>query len=261
MLVWEPRRVVPTYAVPPADVDGEVAAAPATADEPRRPGTTLPRLGDRPVLDPSDPVRRAHDRRRAAAHPRARRRARRSGFRPADPELDGYVIARLRGLRRVVRGGRAQRRPPARPVPPDRHRPQLAARAGRARRRGARGVHAARTCCSSRRCRSATTCRGGRAHRPARAERHAHRVRLQGPGVVLVARRRPTTSPGPTAAPLREAAEVDGPHRVLQRARRRGRRRRAARAPGHALVALSASSDRSRFLSDCVTFVTRTSLT
>ena len=29
MLVWEPRRVVPTYAVPIGDIDGEIVPAPA----------------------------------------------------------------------------------------------------------------------------------------------------------------------------------------------------------------------------------------
>src|SRR6266536_6710819 len=50
LLVWEPKRIVPTSAVPDADVDGELAEA--TADQP---ATSEPRLGDRAVLDPSVP--------------------------------------------------------------------------------------------------------------------------------------------------------------------------------------------------------------
>src|SRR3954447_17927550 len=52
MLVWEPGRVVPSCAVPLADVAGEVAGAPDdVADAP----TDLPRLGDRPIPDPRIP--------------------------------------------------------------------------------------------------------------------------------------------------------------------------------------------------------------
>lgn len=89
LVVWEPRRVVPTYAVPEADVHAELVPAPAV-DVPRRPV----RLGaDGPgVLDPStgfgahtcdgEPltVRAGDDERPDAA------------FRPADPDLAGYVL-------------------------------------------------------------------------------------------------------------------------------------------------------------------------
>ena len=56
MLVWEPRRVVPSYAVPAEDVLGRlvpaaVAAAPVTHDA----GFAMPALSRRPVLDPSVP--------------------------------------------------------------------------------------------------------------------------------------------------------------------------------------------------------------
>ena len=198
VLVWEPKRVVPSYAVPAGDIDAELGARGRSTAATGVPATGAPQLGGRPVLRPERPVRGPHRRRRAGDVAR-RRRARPAALPPADDELDGYVRARLRGLRRLVRGGRAQRRPPARPVPPDRHRPQLAPRAGRARRRRARRVHAARTCCSSRRCRSATTCRADDvAPDLLRAERHPHHVRVQGPGVVPGRCRTPTTSPGPT---------------------------------------------------------------
>ena len=52
-MVWEPRRVVPAYAVPSADLLAEVVpsggASGGTSDLPS------PMLGDRPVLDPSVP--------------------------------------------------------------------------------------------------------------------------------------------------------------------------------------------------------------
>jgi uncharacterized protein (DUF427 family) len=87
LLVWEPKRIVPSYAVPVADVSAEIALAPdATADLP----ADVPELAGRPVLDPSIPfavhttdgepvVVRAGDRTAA-------------GFRPADPELADHVI-------------------------------------------------------------------------------------------------------------------------------------------------------------------------
>jgi hypothetical protein len=59
MLVWEPRRVVPTYAVPVEDVVGEINAAPlGDSAEPRPAGIAAmgaPRLGDRVVFDPTIP--------------------------------------------------------------------------------------------------------------------------------------------------------------------------------------------------------------
>ena len=52
LVVWEPRRVVPTYAVPEADVRGELVPAPAV-DVPQKPGhpvvglTVAPASGNR----------------------------------------------------------------------------------------------------------------------------------------------------------------------------------------------------------------------
>ena len=98
LLVWEPRRVVPTYAVPESDVDAEVV--------PGGPGATgegmgvdaigMPYLGDRPVLDPSIPfsVRstegEALEVRRDGACAEA--------FRAADPDLEGYLIVDFDGF-------------------------------------------------------------------------------------------------------------------------------------------------------------------
>jgi hypothetical protein len=57
LLVWEPKRVVPTYAVPITDVAADVvpddAGAPATAEHVDARGA--PQLLGRPVYDPSIP--------------------------------------------------------------------------------------------------------------------------------------------------------------------------------------------------------------
>jgi uncharacterized protein (DUF427 family) len=88
-LVWEPKRVVPSYAVPEADVLAGLTAAavpPVAAENP------LPLGEGPPVLDPSTPF---------AAHTAGgtsmtvvtdRGRAEHAAFRPSDPDLDGYVV-------------------------------------------------------------------------------------------------------------------------------------------------------------------------
>lgn len=87
-IVWEPRRVVPSFALPVADIDGSlVAAEPDVAEE------HAVRLGDGPaVLDPSTGFTfhstqgRSFDIvTRTATMPAA-------AFAPADADLDGYVI-------------------------------------------------------------------------------------------------------------------------------------------------------------------------
>ena len=93
-LVWEPRRVVPSYAVPAGDIAGElVPAAPAApAGAADQAGVWIPDVTDRPVLDPTVAFAvhttpgqvvtvRAGGQDRAAA-----------GFCPADPDLAGYVV-------------------------------------------------------------------------------------------------------------------------------------------------------------------------
>jgi uncharacterized protein (DUF427 family) len=95
LLVWEPKRIVPTYAVPEQDVAAAIAPDGAVADEPEGvPAIGGMRTGAPPVavLDPSipfavhtadgDPVTlRTRDGTGEAA-----------GFRPADPALAGYVV-------------------------------------------------------------------------------------------------------------------------------------------------------------------------
>ena len=94
MLVWEPKRVVPTYAVPVEDVAGEILSEPRTetGDVEGRGASPLaaPQLAGRTVFDPSvpfavrttagDPLVIAAGGREAAA------------FRAEDAALAGYVI-------------------------------------------------------------------------------------------------------------------------------------------------------------------------
>jgi uncharacterized protein (DUF427 family) len=75
VLVWEPRRVVPSYGVPVADIRGELAPAPASGDA--VPG----------VLHPGIPF----DVHTAAGEPVAIAGRAGAGFRLADEELAGYV--------------------------------------------------------------------------------------------------------------------------------------------------------------------------
>ena len=54
LLVWEPHRIVPSYAVPGDDVTAElVPAEPAAAGAAGTVGALIPELSARPVLDPS----------------------------------------------------------------------------------------------------------------------------------------------------------------------------------------------------------------
>ena len=100
-LVWEPRRVVPTYAVPTAALSAQLVPAGAESGddeaEVARPaasdaGVRLPGVSSRPVLDPTVPFDAhscpgtafdviAGDETGAAA-----------AYQPDDPDLAGYVI-------------------------------------------------------------------------------------------------------------------------------------------------------------------------
>ncbi len=93
LLVWEPRRIVPSYAVPDSDVAAELGPAdPAPAATTGAIGVRVPELSERPVLDPSVPFAvhstegRAADLRAGAQHRPG------AGFYPADPDLAGYVL-------------------------------------------------------------------------------------------------------------------------------------------------------------------------
>lgn len=87
-IVWEPRRIVPSFGVPIDDIDGSlVAAAPAVAEERAVQVDSGP-----PVLDPSTgftfhtEVGQSFDIARAASLLPA------AAFEPADTDFDGYVI-------------------------------------------------------------------------------------------------------------------------------------------------------------------------
>jgi uncharacterized protein (DUF427 family) len=95
LLVWEPKRVVPSYAIPDADIAGEIAAGPGSSVASPC-DADVPQLLGRPVLDPSVPFSvhttdgepvtvRAHGREAA-------------GFRAADAEIGGHVILAFEGF-------------------------------------------------------------------------------------------------------------------------------------------------------------------
>jgi uncharacterized protein (DUF427 family) len=93
MLVWEPLRIVPTYAVPLEDIDADVTVAdgadPAPAGDPTAGAV---RLGDREVLDPTIPfATHTTDGRPLVIRTRGEEREA-AAFRPSDPALDGYAI-------------------------------------------------------------------------------------------------------------------------------------------------------------------------
>ncbi|OBK76710.1 DUF427 domain-containing protein [Mycobacterium sp. 1274761.0] len=90
-LVWEPRRIVPGYAVPAAALTAHLLPAGAESGD-RYTGFTLPDVSDRPLLDPSVPF---------PVHSCAGtvydviagdETAGSAAFAPDDPDLDGYVV-------------------------------------------------------------------------------------------------------------------------------------------------------------------------
>src|SRR3954454_14110157 len=87
-LVWEPGRVVPSYAVPGDDIAGEIVAAPDGV--PPLPAD-LPRLGARPIMAPRVPFA-VHSTDGEAVTIRAAFGREAAGFRLRDPDLDGYVV-------------------------------------------------------------------------------------------------------------------------------------------------------------------------
>jgi uncharacterized protein (DUF427 family) len=92
-LVWEPRRVVPSYAVPVEDVRAElVPAGPAAAAVTDDTGFRMPDVSSRPVLDPSIPFA-VHTAEGQVVDLLAGGQSRPgAGFRVADADLAGYVV-------------------------------------------------------------------------------------------------------------------------------------------------------------------------
>jgi uncharacterized protein (DUF427 family) len=92
LLVWEPRRVVPTYAVPVADVRGTVVPVGPAAHAAAGAGAPFPAFSRRPVLDPSVPFG-AHTTAGTVADVRIGDTTRNgAALLPDDPDLAGYVV-------------------------------------------------------------------------------------------------------------------------------------------------------------------------
>jgi uncharacterized protein (DUF427 family) len=91
-LVWEPRRVVPTYAVPLAALSGQLVPAGAESGADEDVGVRLPAISSRPILDPSVPFD-AHSCAGTAYDVIAgEETGGAAAFRPDDPDLADYVI-------------------------------------------------------------------------------------------------------------------------------------------------------------------------
>jgi uncharacterized protein (DUF427 family) len=100
VLVWEPKRIVPTYAVPDADIEGELVSAPPAATEQLDDvvDAGAPRLGDRVVYDPSVPfsVHTADGEVLVVRVPGADRDV--DAFRVGDPDLASFVLLDFAGF-------------------------------------------------------------------------------------------------------------------------------------------------------------------
>jgi uncharacterized protein (DUF427 family) len=91
-LVWEPRRVVPTYAVPMAALTAQLVPAGAESGADEDVGVRLPAISSRPILDPTVPFA-AHSCTGTAYDVVAGEETGGSAaFRPNDPDLADYVI-------------------------------------------------------------------------------------------------------------------------------------------------------------------------
>ncbi len=142
LLVWEPRRVTPAFAVPVEDVEGALESA-------GTPRALTDAESNRPVLDPSIPFD-AHTVLGEALKIHTGAGIPIDAFRIEDPQLER---PRGGGLRRagLVRGGDAAGVASAGPVPPHR-RPHDGCACGHVPRRGRGGRHGRRPRCSARRC-------------------------------------------------------------------------------------------------------------
>jgi uncharacterized protein (DUF427 family) len=99
LLVWEPGRVVPSYAVPGEDITADLLPADITAaDATGVIGARMPELSGRPVLDPSVPFAMHTAKGRAADLSAAGQHRPAAAFYPADPDLAGYVVLDFRAF-------------------------------------------------------------------------------------------------------------------------------------------------------------------
>ena len=90
-LVWEPRRVVPTYAVPTAALTVNLVPAGAESGD-EDAGYRLPNVSSRPVLDPSVPFATHTCPGTAFDVIAGEETGARAAFRPDDPDLADYII-------------------------------------------------------------------------------------------------------------------------------------------------------------------------
>jgi uncharacterized protein (DUF427 family) len=92
LLVWEPRRVVPSYAVPISDVRAELVPVAPLDEVVDDVGLRLPAVSDRPVLDPSIPFDvHTTDGSPVEVRPSSGTSSGR-GFVPSDPDLAEHVV-------------------------------------------------------------------------------------------------------------------------------------------------------------------------
>jgi uncharacterized protein (DUF427 family) len=94
MLVWEPKRIVPAYAVPVADIDGQLSGEPAASASESSVAAAIDgsQFAGRRVFDPSVPfsVHTSEGERLRIHAAGADRDA--AAFRPFDADLAGYVL-------------------------------------------------------------------------------------------------------------------------------------------------------------------------
>jgi uncharacterized protein (DUF427 family) len=93
LLLWEPRRVVPTYAVPAVDVVATLAPAgsadPAAHEDV---GLRLPEVSSRLILDPRIPFAAHTSAGTSLDVESAGQALPGAAFRPADPDLADYIV-------------------------------------------------------------------------------------------------------------------------------------------------------------------------
>ncbi|EHI45983.1 LOW QUALITY PROTEIN: hypothetical protein OPAG_04479, partial [Rhodococcus opacus PD630] len=239
VLVWEPRRVVPTYAVPAEDIDAELSPEPTDsvpAEGAGDVGFALPDVTTLPVLDPrvpfsvhsteGEPVA-LHRRRRVCPGVPARRRG-----------PDRVRGSRFRRLRPLARGGRRDRRSSARPVPAHRRSPHVPPYPGDAGRHPPRR-HSARENAVRNTASGPLLPAARRRRRGTSTECDDVVLRLQGRGRLPVrGHRRRSASRHRVAirrAPRRRVGS-SGARGLLRRAARSGRRRCGPASAGDSLV-------------------------
>lgn len=91
ILLWEPRRIVPSYAVPADDIDAELVSAASADDVAADVGADLPDVTALRVLDPTVPFARHTTDGEVLDLRVADRQLAGAGFRLADPDLEEYV--------------------------------------------------------------------------------------------------------------------------------------------------------------------------